>query len=97
MKKLPEIFQNYDIEVRNNKDYFYSSNKVSKSINNTDIKTKLEKIFDGISSPFNETVIITTRNKTYETNLIYKTKEYIVTIEDEEIPINSITTLIIKK
>lgn len=91
MKKLPKIYQNkIDKNIHNNKeiDYVKESNK--------NIKEVLNIIFNGEGYSYNKEVIIETNNKVYDTYIITRTKNNIVTLEDEIININDIKDIIIK-
>ena len=91
MKKLPKIYQNkIDKNIHNNKeiDYVKESNK--------NIKEVLNIIFNGEGYSYNKEVIIETNNKVYDTYIITRTKNNIVTLEDEIININDIKDVKIK-
>ena len=91
MKKLPKIYQNkIDKNIHNNKEMDY----VKKS--NKNIKEILNIIFIGEGYSYNKEVIIETNNKVYDTYIITRTKNNIVTLEDKIININDIKDIKIK-
>ncbi len=91
MKKLPKIYQNkIDKNIHNNKEMDY----VKKS--NKNIKEILNIIFNGEGYSYNKEVIIETNNKVYDTYIITRTKNNIVTLEDKIININDIKDIKIK-
>ena len=91
MKKLPKIYQNkIDKNIHNNKEMDY----VKKS--NKNIKERLNIIFNGEVYSYNKEVIIETNNKVYDTYIITRTKNNIVTLEDKIININDIKDIKIK-
>jgi len=96
MNRLPKVFQN-NIEktINNNKKYFYSasSNNEDRYIKTVSIEEELDNILNKKSLPFSETVIISTKEKTYRTNIIYRSSSNIMTIDNDNIPISSIISL----
>lgn len=91
MKKLPELYKNEKINFvdHNRKVYTIKEEKVDKEEN------ILDDIFNGIGHPYNQKVFIKTSKKTYETYLVSRTKQNVLTLENEVIPIQDI--LYIKK
>ena len=93
MKKLPEIYKNeITKKINNNKEYCYLKNETLKD-KELNITEKLNSIFHGIGYPYNKTVEITTKDKTYQTSLLTRTKSSVITISDETIPIKDIINL----
>lgn len=89
MKKLPKIYQNnIDKKINNNKEVDY--------VKKVDIKNILNEIFNGRGYSYNKEVIIETSNKVYDTYIITRTKNNIVTLEDEIINIDDIINIKIK-
>lgn len=97
MKKLPKIYQNGIAKTfKNNKtiDRFKNESTIETSLENKDtVKETLNKIFNGIGYSYNIPVIIKTISKTYETTLVAKTSNNIITIDNEVIPIKEIISL----
>lgn len=96
MKKLPQIYKNkINKKINNNKEYCYLKNNTSEDIEYI-ITEKLNSIFHGVGYPYNKTVEIITKDKTYQTSLLTRTKNSVITINDETIPIKDIITLNLK-
>ena len=96
MKKLPKIYQNEITKsIKNNKTVFRFKNEETNSSLEEDktITDTIEEIFNGIGYSYNIPVTIRTNEKTYKTTLVSKTKNNIVTIDNEVIPIKEIITL----
>ncbi len=96
MKKLPKIYQNEITKsIKNNKTVFRFKNEETNSSLEEDktIMDTIEEIFNGIGYSYNIPVTIRTKEKTYKTTLVSKTKNNIVTIDNEVIPIKEIITL----
>lgn len=95
MKKLPKLYKNeINKNINNNKKYCYLKNEVGEEKDN--IAEKLRKIFNGMGYSYNIPVIIRTKDKEYNTSLISKTKNNIITLDNEVIKIEDIISLDIK-
>ncbi len=104
MKQLPPIFKLNDNPKDTNQKYYQG--KVSNIINTEKIKTKkddnlsieekINKIFRTKGYAFNIPVEITFSNKTVNTYLALKKNDSIITLDNEVIPISTITSLEIK-
>ena len=93
MKDLPKVFHNkIDKKFNNNKKTYYSNNfKENNTINDT--KTILQKINDIFSSPnyvYKANVEITLRDKKVTKRIIGRNKSYIITMDNDLIPITDI-------
>lgn len=101
MKKLPEIYKNnINKKINNNKKICYLkniNNQVEEIKENNNIEEILEEIFNGLGYSYNIPVLIETKNNKYETSLITKTKNNIVTIDNDIIPIKEIINIKILK
>lgn len=99
-KKLPEMFKNnIDKSHLNNKEVCYvSKEKVvkSNSDNTETVEEKIKKLFKSSKYVFNIGVIIKTKKKTYDTKVIGKIKNSLITEDNETIPIIEIEDIIIK-
>lgn len=96
MKKLPKIYQNDIIkEINNNKKQCYVSLKEPEKITLSTIT--LDEVFSGLGYPYNILLEIKTKKETYITSLIAKTKNNVVTIDNEIIPISEIISIHKKK
>lgn len=97
MKKLPRIYKNEKIHPKNNNTSFYKINNEKETIiEENHIEKELHKIFNGMGHSYNISVIIKTKEKLYNTYLLSKTEDTIITIENERIPIKDIIFLKIK-
>ena len=96
-KKLPEIFKkNITKEHINNRNYSTVNNK-KKNINNKEtVESKLKKLFKSSRYIFNIGVIIKTAKQDYDTKIIGKIRNSIITEDNVEIPIVEIEDIIIK-
>lgn len=110
MKKLPKVFQNeLKKTIKNNKEVCILKNEEPKleqikieeqeeSPNNTQNITEiLNEVFNGIGYSYNIQLEIKTNEKTYNTSLIAKTNNNLITIDNEIIPISSIICIKYKK
>lgn len=103
-KKLPKVFKkNISKEhINNTKVYSTNSNKKliketkTKSKNNLSVEEKIKKLFKSSRYVFNIGVIIKTNKKEYDTKIIGRIKNSLITLENEEIPIIEIEDIIIK-
>lgn len=94
MKKLPEIYKNeINKNISNNKKYCYLKNEQEKEEN---INEKLEKIFNGMGYSYNIPVTIKTTSKEYNTSLVSKTKNNLITLDNDIIKIDEIISLELK-
>ena len=87
MKKLPELYKNEDINTSTNKSYCYLKNE---ELKRKEIEEKLRIIFNGMGYAYNIPVLIKTKDKEYRTSLVTKTKEKIITLNNDLININDI-------
>lgn len=94
--KLPKIFKNNITRNHtNNKEVVYTSSvEPHKDIVN--VEDKIKKLFKSSKYIFNIGVIIKTKNKTYDTKVIGKIKNSLITEDNIEIPIIEIEDIIIK-
>lgn len=101
MKQLPPIFKVGNNIKDTNQKYYYEkatnktkSKEIKKSIdNNLSIEEKINKIFKTKGYAFNIPVEITFSNKTVNTYLALKKNDSIITLDNEVIPISTITSL----
>ena len=86
---LPKVYQNNNINLDNHdQTIYYSKDKVLK--NNSNIKDKIANIFNRRAYIYKINVEIEDNDKTYSTTIIGKTDRYLITINNELIPINNI-------
>lgn len=98
---LPTVFQNNNLKYEDNsQDLFYSKNEQTRKIpqvSKTDINTQIKNIFSSTSYVYKIDVIITTTSKTFETTIIGKSNNYLITINNELINIKDIIEIKEKK
>ena len=103
-KKLPKVFKK-DItkeHMTNTKIYSTSTSKKEvkekkkTNINNLTVEEKIKRLFKSSRYIFNIGVIIKTAKKDYDTKIIGKVKNSLITFENEEIPIIEIEDIIVK-
>lgn len=84
MKKLPEIYKKeINKKIQNNKEYTYVQKEKEDDF---DMDRKLFQIFHGSKNFTRKKVMIQTKNHSYETYLLGKTKDSIITLENDHIP-----------
>lgn len=96
MKRLPKIYQNsIDKKIKNNKVVSYVSNDMDRNneVVYTDISKTLDEIFSGYGYSYNIPVIIKTYTKTYDTSLVTRTENNVVTLDNDLIPIEQIVSI----
>lgn len=91
MEKTPKLYQNkFDKIINNNK------NMCVVQESNEDIRDVLKYVYAGLGR-YNTKVIIETDTNVYDTSLIYKSKDMLITKENSIIPISKIKRITIKK
>ena len=97
-KKIPNIFKkNVTKDHINNKTVSSVKEEISNTkTDNRSVSEKLNKLFKSNRYVFNIGVIIKTKKKDYDTKIIGKIKNSIITMEDDVIPIIEIEDIIIK-
>ena len=100
MKKLPKIYQgDFNKKISNNKNSCYLDLDEEKSLrttvtdDNVNILETITEVFTGLGHAYNVPLIIKTKDKTYETSLIAKTKKHIVTLDNISIPLEDIISI----
>lgn len=84
MKKLPEIYKKeIQKKIKNNKEYTYVQKEKQ---TNFDLENTLFEIFHSGKNLTRKKVMIQTKNHSYETYLLGKTKDAIITFENDYIP-----------
>jgi hypothetical protein len=93
MKELPKVFHNkIDKNFNNNRSVYYSNNNYEED-RNIDSRTVLQKINDIFSSPnyvYKANVEITLKDKKVTKRIIGRNKNYIITMDNDLIPISDI-------
>ena len=95
MKKLPEIYKNnFTKKIKNNREVCYLRNEdVISKLSNISIEEEINNIFSGIGYSYNIPVEIVTNKKVYNTSLVAKTRENVVTLDNEIIAIGDIKSI----
>ncbi len=98
MKKLPKIYhEGLNKAIPNNREVYYLKNQESKETEerkSESVDEVLKKVFNGIGYSFNIPLKIITNNKTYETSLIGKTGNYLITFDNDTIPLSEVKEII---
>lgn len=96
MKDLPKVFHNkIDKKFNNNRCVYYSNNNYDDN-REVDPRTVLQKINDIFSSPnyvYKANVEITLRDKKITKRIIGRNKNYIITMDNDLIPITDIVDI----
>lgn len=88
MKKLPSIYKNeINKKIKNNREVTYIKEEKQ------NINEIIDSIFNGVGYSYNIPLIITTKDKIYETSLISRNKKNINTLDNHSIPISEIITI----
>ena len=91
MEKTPKLYQNkFDKIINNNR------NMCVVEENNEDVRDVLKYLYAGLGK-YNTKVEIETYSNVYNTSLIYKSKDMVITKENNIIPVNEIKRITIKK
>jgi len=95
-KKIPKIFVKYNKKINNNKEVYYSAKDDGKDIFEHEIydeKTVRNIIYDIFSSKdfvYKKRIYIKTQDEEGEYNIVYKTPDYLLTIDNKKIYIKDI-------
>lgn len=96
MKELPKVFHNkIDKKFDNNRSVFYSNNSYEDD-RSVDTRTVLQKINEIFSSPnyvYKANVEITLKDKKVTKRIIGRNKNYIITMDNDLIPISDIVDI----
>ncbi|MCM1052603.1 MAG: hypothetical protein NC483_01310 [Ruminococcus sp.] len=90
-KDLPKVYANpINKPLTNNKDVYYSTKKDTRSVNNVDINYQINSIFASSHHVYKSKVHIKTVNDEFDTTIIGKSGNNLLTLSGEKININSI-------
>ena len=67
--------------------------KEDRSVNTTSVEDELNSIFNSLGYSYNIPVELVTKTSTYHTSLVAKTKENVLTIDNQTIPIRDIVRI----
>lgn len=88
---LPRVFANPINKVlTNNKDVYYSSESPKESVNDIDINRKINEIFSSLHHVYKSNVRIKTDNNEFNTTIVGKSGNNLLTLTGEKININTI-------
>ena len=96
MKELPKVFQNkIDKRINNNEQVFYSKDKTdvnnkNNMIDDKDVIQKINAIFSSPNYIYKANVEITLKDKVITKRIIGRNKYYIITMDNDLIPISDI-------
>ena len=96
MKKLPKIYhEQINKKIKNNKEIAYVSREdITEEKKEESIDDVLNKVFNGIGYSFNIPLRIETFNKVYETSLIAKSNNYLITFDNDTIPLSEVKKIV---
>lgn len=92
MKDLPKVFQN-NINVDNNNKFYYSKNRNEVEFDSKTIYQKINEIFSAPNYVYKANVKITTRDNVFNKKIIGRNKDYIITMDNNLIPIKDIVNI----
>lgn len=95
MKELPKVFQNnINKDFKNNSNVFYSSERnIEENIDNRNVLQKINDIFSSPNYVYKANVEIVLKDKTVNKRIIGRNKNYIITMDNELIPITDIVDI----
>lgn len=93
MKKIPKLYKVDNDKIKDNNQLQCNIKKEEK----ISVKKQLDEIFSGLVYPYNISVEIITKDKKYDTSIIARTKDHILTLENHIIPIKEIISIKKKK
>lgn len=98
MNKLPKVYANNIDKKLNNNSYFYASDdgKNNVILNKPDVIKKINEIFSSPNYVYRANVVIKLNDGEIEKKIIGKNKDYLITIDNELISIDSIKDINLK-
>lgn len=97
MKKVPKVFRNeINKTINNNKRMCYVEDENSE-VHNKEVLDTLSHVYAGLGRKYNTKVLIETKTNVYDTTLIAKNKEELITQENAVIKVKDIRKITIKK
>ena len=99
MQKLPEIYKNIiNKRINNNMEKCIINDNNNYEVNNSnmnkiEINSYIDNLFNSNGCIFNIPVIIKTNDKLYDTYLVTKTNDYLLTINNEKVIIDDIISI----
>lgn len=96
IKDLPHVFKKNIGIKNNNKSISYVRNHTLKQESKIDILSKIDSLFKSTRYIFNIGVIIKTKDRVYDTKIMSRNNNSLLTVDDDVIFIKDIYELIIK-
>ena len=95
MKKLPSIYKNkINKNITNNSTVYYCTSKnIKKTEEKQNIYEFLDRLFNEMGYSFNKPVIIKTKDNVFETAIIRKENNKLLTLTDDYIDIDDIISI----
>lgn len=107
MKKIPGVFANkINKQINNNEKIYFSANKSTNTIEKKDsldknnnfmeripVNRQIKEIFDSNNYIYKADVIIKTKDKNFEKRIVGKNGQYLITMDNELIPISDIVEI----
>ncbi len=93
-KELPRVYANpIDKPLNNNKDLFYSGGYQNRSFDKEDVIRKINEIFASKSHVYKSRVKINTLNDSFDTVIVGKSGNSLLTLDGRKININEIINI----
>lgn len=98
MKELPKVFRNeINKNIDNNKKVYYSQNESSRELpkeqSGKNVQQKINEIFSSPNYVYKANVEIVLKDKIVSKRIIGRNKNYIITMDNELIPITDIVDI----
>ena len=91
MKKLPKLYKNENSNITShNRREYRITDSLFEEEDNINI---LDEIFNGFSHPYTQKVLIKTSKKEYITYLVSRTKQNLLTLDNDIIPLKDILSI----
>ena len=94
MKELPKVFRNnINKNISNNENVYYDRLNKQEEINDKSIQQKINEIFSSPNYVYKANVEITLKDKVISKRIIGRNKDYIITMDNDLIPIKDIINI----
>lgn len=91
--KIPKVFANkIDKKIENNETYYVSKNE-EKRVDKVNVDKKIKDLFNKSNYVYKIDVVITFKDKKETKRIVGKNDKYLITIDNERIPISEILDL----
>lgn len=93
-KELPKVYANpINKSLNNNRDIYYSRNNEIRGVSNINVNQKINEIFASRNHVYKSKVRITTATDTFETVIVGKTSDYLLTLSGDKVNISNIENI----